>query len=179
VNLAKFLKADVELLNSGDFYDISLAAKWCPSLDCSFDKSILLCERIARRVFPIDSHPESRGIEDAHYAYRVRDLLRKEVLVPLRKSLELPEVYMSANRWNEIPEAVADGGLALSDLRLQRSGGLAIGAGRSRRTRRSGDLVVWHSAILVLGGDRGWWLEAGGWMLEAGVSLIFGRIWCN
>ncbi|XP_059443669.1 uncharacterized protein LOC132175667 [Corylus avellana] len=100
---AKFLKADVELLNSGNFYDISLAAKWCPSLDCSFDKSILLCESIARRVFPVDSHPEYRGIEDAHYAYRVRDRLRKEVLVPIRKSLELPEVYMSANRWNEIP----------------------------------------------------------------------------
>jgi hypothetical protein len=55
---AKFLKADVEFLNSGSFYDISLAAKWCQSLDCSFDKSILLCESTARRVFPVDSHPE-------------------------------------------------------------------------------------------------------------------------
>jgi hypothetical protein len=100
---AKFLKADVELLNSKTFYDISLAAKWCPSLDCSFDKSILLCESIARRVFTVDSYPEYQGIEEAHYAYRVRDRLRKEVLVPIRKALELPEVYMSANRWNEIP----------------------------------------------------------------------------
>jgi hypothetical protein len=39
-------------------------------------------------------------IDEAHYAYRVRDGLRKQVLVPLRRALELPEIYMSANQWN-------------------------------------------------------------------------------
>ncbi|CAN6184228.1 unnamed protein product [Urochloa humidicola] len=38
-----------------------------------------------------------------HYAYRALHRLRREVLVPLRKVLELPEVYMSAQRWSELP----------------------------------------------------------------------------
>ena len=80
-----------------------MAAKWCPSLDSSFDRSTLLCESIAKKVFPRESYPEYQGIEEAHYAYRVRDRLRKEVLVPLRKALELPEVYIGANQWNAIP----------------------------------------------------------------------------
>lgn len=83
--------------------DISLAAKWCPSLDSSFDKRTLLCESIARKVFPRESCPEYEGIEDAHYAYRVRDRLRKEVFVPLRKALELPEVYIGRNGSGSIP----------------------------------------------------------------------------
>ncbi|RVW32007.1 Uncharacterized protein L728 [Vitis vinifera] len=82
--------------------DYSLAAKWCPSIDSSFDRSTLLCESIARKIFP-KSDPEYEGVEDAHYAYRVRDRLRKQVLVPLRRALELPEVYMGANRWSELP----------------------------------------------------------------------------
>ena len=47
--------------------------------------------------------PEYEGIEDAHYAYRVRDHLLKEVLVPLRKVLKIPEIYMSSNQWNVLP----------------------------------------------------------------------------
>lgn len=100
---AKYLKADMEFLSSGQLNNISLAAKWCPSIDCSFDRSLLLCESIARRVFPVESYSEYQGVEEAHYAYRVRDRLRKEVLVPLRKVLELPELYMSDKRWNELP----------------------------------------------------------------------------
>uniref|UniRef100_A0A5B6YXY5 Uncharacterized protein n=1 Tax=Davidia involucrata TaxID=16924 RepID=A0A5B6YXY5_DAVIN len=100
---AKLLKSDIEYLHSGNVDKISLAAKWCPSLDSSFDRSILLCESIARRIFPRDSDPEYEGIEEAYYAYRVRDRLRKQILVPLRKALDLPEVYMSANQWNLLP----------------------------------------------------------------------------
>ncbi|VFQ87902.1 unnamed protein product [Cuscuta campestris] len=97
------LRADLERLNAGEIHNISLAAKWCPSIDSSFDRSTLLCEAIAQKVFPRMSHPEYEGIEDAHYIYRVRDRLRKEVLVPLRKVLELPEIYIGANRWDSIP----------------------------------------------------------------------------
>ena len=97
------LKQDLEFLNSGSLRKISLAAKWCPSVDSSFDRSTLLCESIARRIFPREGYPEYEGIEEAHYAYRVRDRLRKEVLVPLRKVLELPEVYIGASRWDLLP----------------------------------------------------------------------------
>ncbi|CAL9230131.1 unnamed protein product [Arabidopsis halleri] len=100
---ANQLKRDLEFLTSDQTNKISLAAKWCPSLDSSFDKTTLLCESIARKIFPRESFPEYEGVDEAHYAYRVRDRLRKEVLVPLRKTLQLPEVYMGARNWDTLP----------------------------------------------------------------------------
>ncbi|KAH6798019.1 Uncharacterized conserved protein UCP015417 [Perilla frutescens var. hirtella] len=98
------LRSDMEMLKSGNLNKIGLAAKWCPSIDSSFDKMTLLCETIAKKVFPREEYAaEYEGVEEAHYAYRVRDRLRKEVLVPLRKALELPEVYMGANEWGTLP----------------------------------------------------------------------------
>ncbi|KAL5100053.1 hypothetical protein RYX36_004380 [Vicia faba] len=94
------LLQDLEFLKSGSSTKISLAAKWCPSVDSSFDRSTLLCASIAKRTFPRE---EYQGVEDAHYTYRVRDRLRKDVLVPLRKVLELPEVFIGANQWGLIP----------------------------------------------------------------------------
>ncbi|KAL6839126.1 hypothetical protein ACP4OV_031017 [Aristida adscensionis] len=102
---AELLKSDVERLRAGDTAKIGLAAKWCPSLRSSYDRATLLCEAIARRIFPRDSSQEYLNISDKHYAYRVRDRLRREVLVPLRKALDLPEVYMSACKWDELPYA--------------------------------------------------------------------------
>ncbi|KAL9245121.1 hypothetical protein vseg_018809 [Gypsophila vaccaria] len=96
------LRTDVDHLNSGRMNEISLAAKWCPSLDSSFDRATLLCEGIARKVFPREEWGEYEGVEEAHYVYRVRDRLRRDVLVPLRKALEIPEVFMAGNRWNEL-----------------------------------------------------------------------------
>ncbi|KAJ4826137.1 hypothetical protein Tsubulata_021885 [Turnera subulata] len=100
---AELLKADVESLIAKQPNKISLAAKWCPSIDSSYDKATLICEAIARRIFPRETSADYEGIEEAHYAFRVRDRLRKEVLVPLRKALELPEVFMSAREWNSVP----------------------------------------------------------------------------
>ncbi|KAE8023689.1 hypothetical protein FH972_009361 [Carpinus fangiana] len=42
-------------------------------------------------------------LDESHYAYRIRNRLQKQVLVPLRRALELPEIYMSARQWNLIP----------------------------------------------------------------------------
>lgn len=100
---ADSLKSDFKKLNDGKLFAITLAAKWCPSIDSSYDKATLICEAIARRVFPRESEKEFEGLEEAHYAYRFRDRLRKQVLVPLHKVLQLPEVYMSANKWNSLP----------------------------------------------------------------------------
>ncbi|KAJ0094806.1 hypothetical protein Patl1_17010 [Pistacia atlantica] len=102
-HFAECLKNDMKFYEAGEFRKVSLAAKWCPSIDSSFDRSTLICESIVRKVFPRESYPEYEGIEEAHYVYRVRDRLRKQVLVPLRKVLELPEVYIGANRWDLIP----------------------------------------------------------------------------
>ncbi|KAK1256609.1 hypothetical protein QJS04_geneDACA024455 [Acorus gramineus] len=100
---AESLVTDLERLRSGKLNEIGLAAKWCPSLYSPYDCSTLLCEGIATRVFPVESYPEYAEIEEAYYVYRVRDRLRKEVLVPLRAALELPEVYMAANKWGSLP----------------------------------------------------------------------------
>ncbi|MED6163233.1 hypothetical protein PIB30_078023, partial [Stylosanthes scabra] len=102
-HFAYCLKDDLQKMGSGALAKISLAVKWCPSIDSSFDRSTLLCETIAKRIFPREGYAEYEGIVEAHYAYRVRDRLWKDVLVPLRKVLELPEVFMSANQWDSIP----------------------------------------------------------------------------
>ncbi|KAK2647264.1 hypothetical protein Ddye_022459 [Dipteronia dyeriana] len=100
---ADVLKSDMEFLKANELSKISLAAKWCPSIDSSYDKASLICEGIARRIFPRESDKEYEKLEEAHYVYRVRDRLRKQVLVPLHKALQLPEVFMSANEWNALP----------------------------------------------------------------------------
>ncbi|KAL5703242.1 hypothetical protein ACHQM5_028357 [Ranunculus cassubicifolius] len=100
---AELLSSDLENLKNKKYKRISLASKWCPSLDSSYDRYTLICESIAKKVFPRDSDPAYAEIEEAHYAYRVRDRLRKEVLVPLHQSLGLPEIFMSAQQWNTLP----------------------------------------------------------------------------
>ncbi|KAL2921372.1 hypothetical protein RDABS01_012863 [Bienertia sinuspersici] len=100
---ADLLRKDMILLQQNYHDYISLAAKWCPSLDSSYDEYLLICESIGRRVFPRELYSEYEGVEEAHYAYKVRTRLRKEVLVPLRNALDLPEVYMCGKRWREIP----------------------------------------------------------------------------
>uniref|UniRef100_A0A803MU98 Uncharacterized protein n=1 Tax=Chenopodium quinoa TaxID=63459 RepID=A0A803MU98_CHEQI len=99
----ELLKKDIEFFKKGDLYKLGLSAKWCPTIDSSYDEVTLLCESIARRVFPKDEYEEYKDMEDVHYAFTVRDRLRKEVLVPLRKALDIPEVYISAKKWDTLP----------------------------------------------------------------------------
>uniref|UniRef100_A0A0D9WSQ4 Uncharacterized protein n=1 Tax=Leersia perrieri TaxID=77586 RepID=A0A0D9WSQ4_9ORYZ len=90
-------------LIDGKVNNLSLASKWCPSLDKCFDRSTLMCEAIGRRLFPTGSSPDlPENLPDEYYAYRVRERLRKTALVPLRRALHLPEVYMSARRWGDV-----------------------------------------------------------------------------
>ncbi|KAI9168712.1 hypothetical protein LWI28_000965 [Acer negundo] len=100
---ADCLKNDMKSYESGKSSRVSFAAKWCPSLDSSYDLTTLICESIAKKVFPRENYPEYEEIEEDHYTYRVRNRLRKQVLVPLRRVLELPEAYMSANKWDLLP----------------------------------------------------------------------------
>ena len=74
---AEHLKSDLAFLGCGEDRKISLAGKWCPTIDSSYNNSLLICEGIARRV---SLREEYEGIEEAHYVYRVRDRLRKQVL---------------------------------------------------------------------------------------------------
>ncbi|XP_051194809.1 uncharacterized protein [Lolium perenne] len=100
---AQLLAEDMRKLADGKVREFSLAAKWCPSLDSSYDRSTLLCEAVARRLFPRGSSPElTDDIPDAHYAYRARERLRKAAIVPLRRALKLPEVFISARAWESV-----------------------------------------------------------------------------
>uniref|UniRef100_A0A7C9DN94 Uncharacterized protein n=1 Tax=Opuntia streptacantha TaxID=393608 RepID=A0A7C9DN94_OPUST len=100
---AKCLMSDLKWFNSGELNKISLASKWCPSIDSAYDKATLICESIAKKVFPREEYPEYEGVEDASYVSKVRDRLRKEVLVPLHKALQMPEIYMGSNQWGSLP----------------------------------------------------------------------------
>ncbi|KAG2656448.1 uncharacterized protein LOC120672538 [Panicum virgatum] len=100
---AGLLAEDMRKLADGKVWEFSLAAKWCPSLDSSYDRSTLLCEAVARRLFPRGSSPElAADLPDEHYAYRARERLRKAALVPLRRALKLPEVFISARAWDSV-----------------------------------------------------------------------------
>ncbi|KAH9289087.1 hypothetical protein KI387_033204, partial [Taxus chinensis] len=100
LHFSDLLVKDLEAIKSQKNPRLTLAAKWCPSLDSSYHLSTLLCENIACRVFPREEYADV--VDDRHYAYRVCERLRKEVLVPLRKTMHFPEVYMSANLWGEL-----------------------------------------------------------------------------
>ncbi|KAM0893328.1 hypothetical protein ACQ4PT_025159 [Festuca glaucescens] len=100
---AGLLAEDMRKLAAGNVRELSLAAKWCPSLGSSYDRSTLLCEAVARRLFPRGSSAElSDDLSDKHYAYRAREHLRRAALVPLRRALQLPEVFMSARAWESV-----------------------------------------------------------------------------
>ncbi|GJN38979.1 hypothetical protein PR202_gb28067 [Eleusine coracana subsp. coracana] len=72
------------------------------AVESSYDRSTLLCEAIARRLFPKGSAPDlPQDLEDEYYAYRVRERLRK-ALPPLRRALKLPEVFISAQAWSDV-----------------------------------------------------------------------------
>ncbi|RLN11592.1 hypothetical protein C2845_PM09G20190 [Panicum miliaceum] len=100
---ADLLAEDMKKFADGKVNDVSLAAKWCPSVDSCYDRSTLICEAIARRLFPKGSSSElPEDLEDEYYAYRVSKLLHKAALVPLRRALEVPEIFISANAWGDV-----------------------------------------------------------------------------
>jgi hypothetical protein len=105
-NVADLLASDMKQLEvGGKRTKIGLVAKWCPTPGSSFDRTTLLCEAVARRLFPRDSDPDYADLLEEHYAYRALRRLRREGLVPLRQVLEFLEVYMSAQQWSELPYA--------------------------------------------------------------------------
>ncbi|KAG0236241.1 hypothetical protein BGW42_003886 [Actinomortierella wolfii] len=77
---------------------LSLAGKWCPSLNQFHDKHTLISTTIAQILFP-DWLP---GETEPAYIHRVRQALRTEYYVPLRKALLVLEPFMTSYRWDEI-----------------------------------------------------------------------------
>ncbi|KAF9970202.1 hypothetical protein BGZ73_007182 [Actinomortierella ambigua] len=94
---ARALKRDKANMEAGK--PVTLVAKWCPSLDQYHDKHTLIATTIAQILFPDRLENE----EHETYIRRIRQLLRTEYYVPLRKATPVLETFMSASQWNEIP----------------------------------------------------------------------------
>ncbi|SJL00414.1 uncharacterized protein ARMOST_03727 [Armillaria ostoyae] len=89
---------------------LSLVGKWAPSAGGSHDRFTNITTAISyllhdsRTSLPITfpSSLESATIDPLQKATILRSFLQRWVLAPLRTASEIPETYMSANRWNEI-----------------------------------------------------------------------------
>ncbi|GAN04138.1 conserved hypothetical protein [Mucor ambiguus] len=82
-------------------FNLSMAAKWAPSLCKSFDKHTLLATTIAELLFPPHKYQE-KDESRVHYLNKARELYRKEYLVPLRSAMDITEHYMSPGQWNKV-----------------------------------------------------------------------------
>ena len=52
------VRRDLSLLERGARKGYSLAAKWVPSVDSAYDQRTLICEGIARNLFPRSEYPD-------------------------------------------------------------------------------------------------------------------------
>jgi hypothetical protein len=93
---ANALVRDKARLQKGQ--SVSLAAKWCPSLNQFHDNMTLIASTIAQILYPTKLAAE----DHATYVNRVRQLYRQEYYVPLRKATPVLETFMTSDRWNEI-----------------------------------------------------------------------------
>jgi hypothetical protein len=93
----------MQKLADGKLNGLSLAGKWCPSLRSGYSLQPLDAPVRAHRPPPLPQGlgaPEDMPEED--YVNQVQYRLRKEVLVPLRKVLMLPEVFIAARAWGDV-----------------------------------------------------------------------------
>ncbi|KAG2201420.1 hypothetical protein INT47_001469 [Mucor saturninus] len=105
------LKVDMEQLNKnrndrkkGKYalgFNLSLAAKWAPTLGHSHDKHTFLATSISEVLYPPQLHQE-KDESRVHYLNKVRELYRKEYLVPLRKALDITEHYKADGKWDKV-----------------------------------------------------------------------------
>ncbi|KAG7452469.1 uncharacterized protein BT62DRAFT_879605 [Guyanagaster necrorhizus] len=89
---------------------LSLVGKWAPSAGGSHDRFTNITTAISylmynsRASLPImfPSSLESSTVHPFEKASILRSFFQRWVLTPLRTASEIPETYMSANRWDEI-----------------------------------------------------------------------------
>lgn len=80
-------------------FNLSLAAKWAPSLGHSHDKHTFLATSIAECLF---SNTQQDGESRADYLNRARELYRMKYLAPLRKAIDLIEHRMHQGAWETV-----------------------------------------------------------------------------
>jgi hypothetical protein len=103
---AKQLIQDANKMAEGD-KNVTLAAKWAPSLDCHFDRYTLIATSIALKIAYLsrDSNKGAEQVFDRSVSvgvYLARKLYNKEYLIRLRASLQTPERYMCSRQWSSL-----------------------------------------------------------------------------
>ena len=83
-------------LAAGKVRKFSLAAKWCPSLDSSYVRP---SRAASSPRAPLPSSPRTSQTSNTRTA---RERLCRVALVPLRRALKLPEVFISARAWESV-----------------------------------------------------------------------------
>ncbi|KAJ7253551.1 hypothetical protein C8J57DRAFT_1348451 [Mycena rebaudengoi] len=118
------LLADIHLLHNSYSSDspaarkellreISLAPKWAPTPGASHDRVTNIATAIMRLLYyskdaiPFFHFPSalatSSSLETAESTVILRSFYQRWVLTPLRGAMMIPETFMSANRWADIP----------------------------------------------------------------------------
>lgn len=99
---AEQLAKDIKVFEGGDKKnEVSLAAKWAPSLKGHFDRYSLISTTIALELCHLlKTDFLSKSIPTA--TYLARKFYHKKVCVPLRAHLEIPEVSMSRSDWGTL-----------------------------------------------------------------------------
>ena len=104
---AEQLRKDTDLLKSGkkkDLNDISLAAKWAPSLESFHDKHTFIASSIAEVLYPRSAIGEPDDTREL-YLKRAREWYRRFALSPLRKALQVVERDVTAGTFGNIEYA--------------------------------------------------------------------------
>ncbi|KKZ65859.1 hypothetical protein EMCG_08364 [[Emmonsia] crescens] len=102
------LEFDNKNSNEAALREISLCAKWAPSLEHFHDKHTLIASTIAELLFPDsaldpDHHSEAtHALSREAYLKRAREHYRAQTLSPLRKALSIVERDVSAQTFSNI-----------------------------------------------------------------------------
>ncbi|KAL0025081.1 hypothetical protein WJX79_005924 [Trebouxia sp. C0005] len=103
VAFAEQLQLDSEAFTEGRLKDVSLAAKWAPTPQGSHDKDTFIASSIAQLLFPLENSPHTKNKHSSHAAHLVHAKSQyRKMLAPLRRCLNVPEVYMCANEWQDV-----------------------------------------------------------------------------
>ncbi|EFE42142.1 hypothetical protein TRV_03142 [Trichophyton verrucosum HKI 0517] len=101
------LRKDKILLEGGSkqqMKEISLCAKWAPSLERFHDKQTLIATTIAELLFPAEDIKKEGDTRET-YLKRAREQYRASFLSPLRKALQVVERDISANNFTNLKYA--------------------------------------------------------------------------
>lgn len=83
---------------------ISLAAKWLPNSNSYFDKYLFILLPIAKRFFELQTIQNEEMIDIANQNLDSKSIIRsfQTIYTKLRTRLLIPEIPISARKWNEV-----------------------------------------------------------------------------